>query len=48
MIGPLFELNDEARHTMSPLMAKCLQIAGLEHIGKIFLSPHNNYQKIKQ
>jgi hypothetical protein len=34
MIGPLFELNDEARLTMSPLMAKRLKIAGLEHIGK--------------
>jgi hypothetical protein len=35
MIGPLFELNDEARLTMSSLMAKGLKIAGLEHIGKI-------------
>jgi hypothetical protein len=34
MIGPLFELNDEARLTMSPSMAKRLKIAGLEHIGK--------------
>jgi hypothetical protein len=34
MTGPLFELNDEARLTMSPLMAKRLKIAGLEHIGK--------------
>jgi hypothetical protein len=40
MIGPLFELNDEARLTMSPLMAKRLKIAGLEHIGSnIFLTP---------
>jgi hypothetical protein len=34
MIGPLFELNDEARLTMSPSMAKRLEIAWLEHIGK--------------
>jgi hypothetical protein len=37
MIGPLFALNDEARLTMSPPMAKRLRIAGLEHMGKNIL-----------
>jgi hypothetical protein len=36
MIGPLFDLNDEARLTMSPLMKKRLKIAGLERIGQNF------------
>lgn len=34
MIGPLFELDAEARLTKSPMMDKRLKMAKLEHVGK--------------
>jgi hypothetical protein len=34
MIGPLFELDADARLTKSPEMGKRLKIAGVEHVGK--------------
>jgi hypothetical protein len=34
MIGPLFELDADARLTKSPEMEKRLKIAGIEHVGK--------------
>jgi hypothetical protein len=51
MIGPSSELNDEARLTMSALMAKRLKIAGLglEHIDKnIPLTPQQRLFKKKK
>ena len=34
MLAPLFQLDEEAKITMSPKMARRLEIAGLEHVGK--------------